>query len=164
MRPDRPALIGELAEAVPAETEQLVAMRAVRPLLDPRPGHGHLAADPVGWREDGAGRAVAGEHGRPQLERRAVGVVEGERNRAAVRRIRDRPGERGGPVAAPLEPGELLVEELGAHRELARPAVADRVVTENEDVPHWCGKTSPVGPDRVLRPEPNLPIEKPWPS
>ena len=84
VRAHLPALIGKLAQAVPAEAEQLVAVRAVRPLLDAGPGHGLVAPDPVGWREDGAGRAVAGEHGRRQLERRAVRVVEGDRKRAAA--------------------------------------------------------------------------------
>jgi hypothetical protein len=65
---------------------------------------------------------------------RAVGVVEGHRDRLPARAREDGVAERGPAIAAVEQVVQVALQALGGDGTRRRPGVTDPVVTENEGV------------------------------
>ena len=98
-----------------------------------------------------AGNPAPREDRKRELDHRAVGVV--ERDRQGFRRLC--PGDRlveGHPPVAPVrEHRDVLLQVPRRDRQGGRPALADRVVAENEYVGHSLAGLAPGASDRQQR-------------
>ena len=95
---DLPASCGEAVQLLPGHRHQLTVELAARPVVDSRPRHRALGAGEVGRHEYRRGPPEARQDRLAELEHGAVGVVERDRHRLALRGALHRVGEGGASV------------------------------------------------------------------
>src|SRR5262249_33125411 len=131
---DLPAAVPQPPELLPGHAAELLFVRGTEPAVHALPGDGLLRFGVRGRHEYRGWDTELRQHRLALAQNRAERIVEGDGEDLAASPLPQCGGQGQRPVAAPEQQPKLPFEPPWRDREIGRPALADPVVAEDQEV------------------------------